>query len=86
MCKAIEDMKNTARNEGIILGKAEGKAEGLLQGKAEGKAEGLIVSAVDTAMDLGKNVQEAIEYASIKFNKTPEEIKRYLNKEYVQSN
>lgn len=35
MCKAIDDLENDARNEGIAIGRAEGKAEGRAEGKAE---------------------------------------------------
>ena len=78
MCKAIEDMRTEARDEGIM--------QGIVQGIIQGKAEGLIIAAVSVAMDFGKTRNEAIEYVSEKYGKTPEEIKRCLGKEYVQSN
>jgi len=39
MCKALEELKQDWKQEGILLGKAEGKAEGIALGKEEGKAE-----------------------------------------------
>ena len=45
MCKALEELKQDWKQEGILLGKEEGillgKAEGIALGKAEGKAEGI---------------------------------------------
>ena len=78
MCKAIEDMRIEARDEGIIQGKAEGILQGKAEGILQGKAEGLIIAAVSVAMDFGKTRNEAIEYVSEKFGKTPEEVKEYL--------
>ncbi len=40
MCKALEELKQDWKQEGILLGKAEGKAEGIALGEAKGKAEG----------------------------------------------
>ncbi len=39
MCQAILDMKQDARNEGIIEGIAKGRNEGKIEGKIEGKTE-----------------------------------------------
>ena len=41
MCKALEELKQDWKQEGILLGEAKGKAEGIALGKAEGKAEGI---------------------------------------------
>ena len=41
MCKALEELKQDWKQEGILLGKAEGIALGEAKGKAEGKAEGI---------------------------------------------
>ena len=40
MCKALEELKQDWKQEGILLGKAEGKAEGIALGEAKGKEEG----------------------------------------------
>jgi predicted transposase/invertase (TIGR01784 family) len=40
MCKALEELKQDWKQEGILLGEAKGKQEGILLGKEEGKAEG----------------------------------------------
>jgi len=39
MCKALEELKQDWKQEGILLGEAKGKAEGIALGKAEGKVE-----------------------------------------------
>ena len=40
MCKAMEDMRNEAHEEGRLEGKIEGKIEGRIEGKREGRLEG----------------------------------------------
>ena len=40
MCKAMEDMRNEAHEEGRMEGIIEGKIEGRIEGKIEGKIEG----------------------------------------------
>ena len=39
MCKALEELKQDWKQEGILLG----KEEGILLGKEEGKAEGIVL-------------------------------------------
>jgi predicted transposase YdaD len=36
MCKVLEDMRNEALEQGMILGRAEGRSEGIAAGRAEG--------------------------------------------------
>ena len=60
MCKAIEDLKNDARAEGIATGRAEGiatgRAEGIATGRAEGiatgRAEGIIAGKIEDILEL----------------------------------
>ena len=54
MCKVMEDMRNTAWNEGKIEGRIEGKIEGRIEGKMEGRIEGIKENAVETAKNLIK--------------------------------
>jgi len=46
MCKVMENMRNTAWNEG--------KIEGRIEGKIEGRIEGIKENAVETAKNLIK--------------------------------
>ncbi len=39
MCQAIFDIRQDARNEGIIEGIAKGRNEGIIKGRNEGKTE-----------------------------------------------
>lgn len=47
VCKAINDLMEDSRAEGIMEGKALGMTEGRAEGKAEGKAESLLLLLSD---------------------------------------
>ena len=63
MCKAIEDMMQDSRAEGmaegIAKGLAEGKAEGLIKGKAEGRTEGILFALTGLVRDGVLSIKEA---------------------------
>ena len=41
MCKAMEDMRNQALQEGLEAGRKEGRKEGIQEGIQKGKKEGI---------------------------------------------
>ena len=43
MCQALDELMADKMNEGILIGKREGKHEGILIGKREGKHEGILL-------------------------------------------
>ena len=43
MCQALDELMADKMNEGILIGKREGKHEGILIGKREGKHEGILI-------------------------------------------
>ena len=43
MCQALDELMADKMNEGILIGKHEGKHEGILIGKREGKHEGILL-------------------------------------------
>ncbi len=47
MCKALEELKQDWKQEGILLGKAEGKEEGKAEGIALGKEEGILLGKAE---------------------------------------
>jgi len=59
MCKALEELKQDWKQEGILLGKEEGlllgKEEGILLGKEEGKAEGIAFEKESNIKTMYKN-------------------------------
>ena len=58
-------MIDTAKNEGLAEGRAEGRAEGLAEGEAKGRAEGLVEGeAKGRAEGLAEGAkQQAVETA-----------------------
>lgn len=73
MCKAIDDMKKQAKEEGIIEGKLEGKYEGILEVKKE------------STINLYKN-GVSIEIISKSLNMSLDDVKDILNKEGILIN
>ena len=43
MCQALDELMADKMNEGILIGKREGKHEGIIIGKREGKHEGILI-------------------------------------------
>ena len=52
MCKAIEDLINDSKAEGITLGRNEGIAEGISRGRSEGITEGIAIGKINLMSEL----------------------------------
>lgn len=59
MCKAIEDMMQDSRAEGLAEGMEKGKAEGLVEGKAEGRTEGILFALTSLVRDGVLSIKDA---------------------------
>jgi len=79
MCKALEELKQDWKQEGILLGKAEGKAEGIVLGEAKGKAEGIAFEKESNIKTMYKN-GASIDLISKLLEVDKEEISFILNK------
>ena len=47
MCKAIEDLINDSKAEGMLEGRNAGRLEGINQGRLEGRADGIAIGRAD---------------------------------------
>ncbi len=61
------------RMEGKAEGILEGKAEGILEGKAEGILEGIVI-LIDSLLECGINISNAVEIASAKYGRPKDEV------------
>ncbi len=64
MCQAIFDIRQDARNEGIIEGIAKGRNEGIIEGIAKGRNEGMNEGIIKVASNLLKATKMSNEEIS----------------------
>ena len=82
MCKAIEDLINDSKAEGMLEGRNAGRLEGINQGRLEGRADGIAIGRADgeakIILMMYKNGFSAEQIASAT-SKTVDDIQAILN-------
>ena len=65
MCKAIDDMKNNARNEGISIGYKSGRDDGYKSGRDDGYISGVKTSIRSLMDSLNMSLEQALDTLKI---------------------
>jgi predicted transposase/invertase (TIGR01784 family) len=75
MCKAMEDIRNMGRAEGIAVG----EARGLVKGRVEGEATGRIIGTIETCFEDGKSIEYITELIIRKYKLTDDDAKQFVS-------
>ena len=90
MCKKLNELIAEERNEGILIGEAQGEKRGILIGEAQGEKRGILIGEAQgilhTQKETANNLQHmgmALEQISLALNVSVQMIQEWLATDYA---
>ena len=82
MCDKLNELIVEERNEGILIGEAQGEKRGILIGEAQGEKRGILHTQKETAKNL-QRMGMALEQISLALNVNAQMIQEWLSADCV---
>ena len=82
MCEKLNELIAEERNEGILIGEAQGEKRGILIGEAQGEKRGILNTQKETAKNL-RHMGMALEQISQALNVSIQMIQEWLSTDYA---
>lgn len=82
MCDKLNELIEVEKNEGILIGEAQGEKRGILIGEAQGEKRGILNTQKETAKNL-RHMGMALEQISLALNVSVQMIQEWLSADCV---
>ena len=82
MCDKLNELIEVEKNEGILIGEAQGEKRGILIGEAQGEKRGILNTQKETAKNL-RHMGMALEQISLALNVNAQMIQEWLSADCV---
>ena len=85
MCDKLNELIVEERNEGILIGEAQGEKRGILIGEAQGEKRGILHTQKETAKNL-QRMGMALEQISLALNVSVQMIQDWVSADHIPAN